>query len=94
MSLRCAAFPAGIENDWDVLLGDNGVRPATIQCPTLIIHDRADPLVPFAHSEWSHQCISESRLLDIHTGGHLIWFGKDFDFIHNQRIELLRRCLA
>jgi len=45
-----------------------------------------DPLVPFLHAEWSLSCIGQSRLLDIHAGGHFIWFGKDSADIDNQRI--------
>jgi hypothetical protein len=60
----------------------------------LIIHDRVDPLVPFDHAQWSASCIKHARLLDIHAGGHLIWFGKDFEFMHNQRVSFIHQSLA
>lgn len=94
MMLKCAAVPAGIQNDWAIMVGSNGVAKETIECPTLIIHDRADPLVPFAHAQWSQSCIPHSRLLDIHAGGHLIWFGKDSTFMHDQRIAFIHGSVA
>jgi len=94
MTRMCAAAPAGIQNDWAIMVGDNGVTPDSIRCPTLIVHDRADPLVPFVHAEWSHSCIPESRLLEIRAGGHLIWFGKDFESMHAERIAFIRKSFA
>ena len=93
MTQICAAAPAGIQNDWAIMVGDNGVTQDVIKCPTLIIHDRADPLVPFMHAEWSQSCIPESHLLSIHAGGHLIWFGKDADFMHAERVAFIRKSL-
>lgn len=90
MTLTCAGAPAGIQNDWAILLGDYGINPGTIRCPTLIVHDRADPLVPFAHALWSHSCIAQSHLLAIHSGGHMIWFGRDSANMHTQRVDFMR----
>ena len=90
MSFKCASVPAGIQNDWAIMVGNNGIVPDTIRCPTLIIHDRSDPLVPFVHAEWSQSCIAESRLLEIHAGGHLIWFGKDSARMHDERVSVIR----
>lgn len=94
MGLRCAAQPAGVQNDWAIMVGDNGIAPDTIASPTLIIHDRHDPLVPFVHAEWSHQCIPQSQLLDIHAGGHLIWYGRDAQQMHNTRVAFINASLA
>jgi pimeloyl-ACP methyl ester carboxylesterase len=94
MSLECARRPSGIENDWAMLVADAGVVEYSIQCPTLIIHDRADPLVPFAHAEWSHGRIDNSRLLDVHAGGHLIWFGRDYPRLHRVRVDFVRQAVA
>ena len=91
LTLICSAAPAGIQNDWAIMVGDNGVTQNSIRCPTLIIHDRADPLVPFLHAEWSQSCIIGSHLLGIHAGGHLIWFGKDFEFMNTERIAFIRK---
>jgi pimeloyl-ACP methyl ester carboxylesterase len=94
MTLMCAASPAGIQNDWAIMVGADGVDRRTIMCPTLIVHDRADPLVHFAHAEWAESCIPQSRLLTIHAGGHLIWFGKDFSDMHTQRVQFIRDSLS
>ena len=94
MTLRCAASPEGIQNDWAILTRDSGVSAHTINCPTLIIHDRMDPLVPFAHATWSHSCISESRLLPIHAGGHLIWYGREAAFMHRERMAFIHDALS
>jgi len=94
MTLLCAAAPAGIQNDWAIMVGDNGVAHETIGCPTLIIHDRADPLVPFLHAEWSQSCIRKSRLLAIQAGGHLIWFGKESTFMQAKRVAFIRETFA
>jgi 2-hydroxy-6-oxonona-2,4-dienedioate hydrolase len=90
LTLDCAAMPVGIQNDWAILVGDNGVTRNTIACPTLIIHDPTDPLVPFAHAEWSGSCVQGSRLLAIHAGGHLIWFGRDCIRMHAERMAFIR----
>jgi pimeloyl-ACP methyl ester carboxylesterase len=94
MTAACAAQPRGVENDWAILVGDNGIRAGSISCPTLIIHDREDPLVPFAHAEWSHASIADSQLLDICAGGHLIWFGPDASTMNQRRMEFLKAHVA
>lgn len=90
MTAACAARPAGIENDWRILVGDHGIGRASISCPTLIIHDREDPLVPFAHAEWSQAAIPGSELFETRGSGHLIWFGPDAERMHQRRMEFLR----
>ena len=90
MTQACADQAGGIENDWATLIGDNGVRPESIYCPTLIVHDRQDPLVPFIHAEWSHAAIAGSQLLDVSAGGHLIWFGQDSANMKHTRDEFFR----
>ena len=94
MSLECARRPYGIENDWAMLVGSNSIAADSIHCPALIIHDKADPLVPFAHAEWSQRSIANSYLLDIHAGGHLIWFGRDYPLLHDARVTFIHRALA
>ena len=89
-----ARVPAGVQNDWAILVGENGIAPDAITSPTLIVHDREDPLVPFAHAEWSHTCIPQSHLLEIHAGGHLIWFGNDALHMHNERVAFIKESLA
>ena len=90
MTLACAGKLDGVVNDWAILLGDNGIQKNMVECPTMIIHDRADPLVPFRHAEWSQTCIPHAELLDAHVGGHLIWFGDDFPSIHQRRVNFVK----
>ncbi len=94
MLLECARRPYGIENDWEMLVRNNSIALDSIHCPALIIHDKADPLVPFAHAEWSQRNIANSNLLDIHAGGHLIWFGRDYSLLHDARVSFIHRSLA
>ncbi len=94
MTLKCTTRLDGVQNDWAVLVGDNGIKNDTIHCPTLIIHDPADPLVPFAHAEWAHKCIAQSKLLNVHAGGHLIWFGRDSTLVHTERVNFINSLLA
>ena len=90
MSFECASQPRGLENDWTILVGEHTISPGTIDCPTLIIHDREDPLVPFRHAQWSHKSIPGSELLEVCAGGHLIWFGPDSREMNRKRVEFLR----
>jgi pimeloyl-ACP methyl ester carboxylesterase len=92
LSLPCGVAPAGVQNDWSILVGDNGVEPESISRPTLIIHDRADPVVRFRHAEWSHSCIAGSRLLEVHAGGLWIWFGRDAALVQAERLAFVRKC--
>jgi pimeloyl-ACP methyl ester carboxylesterase len=89
--LRCARRPAGIENDWFNAVGKPWLTPNSVRCPTLILHDRADPLVPFAHAQWAMRCIPTAKLIDLHTGGHLIWVGKDAGRMRRERSAFVRR---
>ena len=90
MTAACAAQPQGVENDWSLLVGDNGLCSGSISCSTLIIHDRDDPLVPFAHAEWSQAAIPHSQVLEVCGSGHLIWFGPDAQRMHQRRMDFLR----
>jgi len=89
--LRCAKQPAGIENDWANAGVASCLKPGAVRCPTMVLHDRADPLVPFAHAEWALRCITHAEHCDLHAGGHLIWVGKDRERMCNERAEFLRR---
>lgn len=90
MTAECAARPVGIENDWRILVGENGLLPQSIAAPTLIIHDRSDPLVPFAHAEWSRSSIPQSQMHEVRGSGHLIWHGPDSQLMHERRMDFLQ----
>jgi len=94
MTRQCAASPQGIENDWSMLVSSRELMPGAIATPVLLIHDRCDPLVPFRHAEWVHARTGNSQLLDIHAGGHLIWFGQDADLMHAARLEFIQAAIT
>ena len=76
--VRCAAFPAGIENDWALWTGEPWLTPGCVSaqpssCTTRPIH------VPIAHAEWARQCIPHAEFRELHAGGHMLWIGPDRD---------------
>ena len=89
--VRCCKQPEGIENDWANWTGEPWLTPKSVECPTLILHDRADAAVPIAHAEWAMQCIPGAELCELHAGGHLIWVGRDRDKMRSQRAAFMRR---
>jgi pimeloyl-ACP methyl ester carboxylesterase len=90
--IRCyGQQPAGTENDWVAWTGDPWLTPLSVECPTLILHDRADAVVPFAHAEWAMRCISAGELCEVDTGGHLIWVGKDRERLRRVRTKFIKR---
>jgi pimeloyl-ACP methyl ester carboxylesterase len=89
-STGCARRPAGIDNDLEVLFDPASTVPTqSIECPTLIIHDRADPVVPFYHAQWTRQAVPQARISDLILGGHLIWFGRDVAAMHTERMRFV-----
>jgi pimeloyl-ACP methyl ester carboxylesterase len=89
--LRCSERPEGIENDWANWTGEPWLTPNSVECPTLILHDRADAVVPIAHAEWAMHCIPSAQFCELHAGGHLIWVGRDHDKMRSQRAAFIRR---
>ncbi len=89
--VRCCEQPAGTENDWFNWTGETWLTPGSVQRPTLILHDRADAAVSFAHAEWAKDCIPNAQLCELHVGGHLIWVGKDQAKMRNERAAFIRR---
>lgn len=89
--VRCAQQRLGMENDWANMLGQPWLEPGSIRAPTLILHDRADPIVPFAHAEWARQAIPTAELCDLRLGGHMIWLGADAPRLRAERAAFLRK---
>jgi pimeloyl-ACP methyl ester carboxylesterase len=89
--LQCAREPMGIENDWANDVGRPWLIPGSVSCPTLILHDRVDPLVTSAHVDWGLKCIPHAEHCDLHAGGHLIWTGRDAAKMRSLRREFLLR---
>jgi pimeloyl-ACP methyl ester carboxylesterase len=89
--LRCCKRPEGMENDWATWTAELWLTPGSVECPTIILHDRADQAVPFAHAEWAKHCIPSAQLCELHVGGHMIWVGRDQDKMRSDRATFIRR---
>jgi pimeloyl-ACP methyl ester carboxylesterase len=89
--VRCLPFAAGTENDVNTFFNETWLEPGRIRCPTLVIHDRLDPIVPFAHAEWAIEAIAGAELLDVETAGHIVWAGRDAERMRRCRTEFLHR---
>ncbi len=89
--VRCIAQPAGIDNDLDLLLNEKVLVNEVVRCPTLIIHDRLDPVVPFAHAQWATSQIPNASICEVHAGGHLVWIGRDAATMLERRRDFLQQ---
>jgi len=64
--------------------------PATISCPTLIVHSRNDSSVPFDHAQHANERIPNSTLLALNNEwGHLFWIGKDSEETIRRIVEFV-----
>ena len=57
---------------------------------TLIVHDPADPFVPFVHAETAAQHIVSAHLSPFHLAGHILWLGPEASAMHQARVDFLR----
>jgi pimeloyl-ACP methyl ester carboxylesterase len=57
---------------------------------TLIVHDPADPFVPFVHAETAAQRVASARLCPFHLAGHILWLGPEASAMHEARVNFLR----
>jgi len=71
-SVERGYHPAGVARQLVAIVadGDRSPRLGSISCPTLIIHGRADPLVPYACGVDTAVKIPNSRLVPIDGFGH------------------------
>jgi pimeloyl-ACP methyl ester carboxylesterase len=46
-----------------------------LNCPTLVVHGRADGNVPLAHAEFVAQSVPDAELFALEDCGHFIWAG-------------------
>jgi pimeloyl-ACP methyl ester carboxylesterase len=88
--LRSLSQPAGMRNDWETMEAGAFSDAREVRCPTLVIYDPLDPLVPECHAQWALSAIPHARECKLHAGGHLIWLGKDADRMRSERVEFLR----
>lgn len=92
--ISCTAEPSGLENDWSIVVGPPWLNANSVLAPTLIFHDRADPLVPCTHAQWAAEAIAGAQLHELHVGGHLIWLGPEAARLRTLRTTFLRRHLV
>jgi pimeloyl-ACP methyl ester carboxylesterase len=92
--VRCCEQPEGTENDWSNWTGEPWLTPGAVTRPTLILHDRADAGVPFAHAEWAQQCIPGAQLCELNLGGHMVWIGRDREKMRRERAAFIKRHAA
>jgi pimeloyl-ACP methyl ester carboxylesterase len=78
-------------NDWETLESGAFSDAKLVKCPTLVIYDPADPLVPERHAKWALTAILGARACELQARGHLIWLGKDAARMNHERIAFLRQ---
>lgn len=64
--------PVGILRQMVAIVADRdrAQQLARVQCPTLVVHGDADPLVPLAHGQDTAQRIAGARLVTVEGMGH------------------------
>jgi pimeloyl-ACP methyl ester carboxylesterase len=64
--------PAGSERQMVAIAADTTRAEAlrSLRCPTLVVHGKADPLVPYAHGQDTAQRIAGAQLVGIDGMGH------------------------
>jgi pimeloyl-ACP methyl ester carboxylesterase len=85
---------AGYENDVATWGREDVLSGGEVTCPTLLLYDRHDPQAPFCHAEFAAATIPNAELVELNTGGHLIWYGPDADLMLRRRTAFLREHLA
>ena len=66
-----------------------GQLPAgSILVPTLVVHGRADDVVPFSHAENVCRAIPQAKLLELPDGGHVSLF-THLDMVRKEAAPLL-----
>jgi class 3 adenylate cyclase len=67
------------------------VRPvlADVRVPTLVVHDRRDPVVPFEAGCELARCIPRAKLVEIDNGYHWGWREHDNDVMIDEAISFL-----
>jgi pimeloyl-ACP methyl ester carboxylesterase len=80
---------AGYYNDVSTWVREDVLTTGQVTCPTLVVHDTADPAAPFCHAEYAASRIPDAEVTALDAGGHLIWFGRDSDRMRRRRCEFL-----
>jgi pimeloyl-ACP methyl ester carboxylesterase len=74
----------GIRNDQKASISDKQYDLHKINIPTLILHATDDRLIDYDFARYAHARISKSKLVAIHSGGHLL-LGQDKQ--HRNRVS-------
>jgi pimeloyl-ACP methyl ester carboxylesterase len=85
---------AGYANDIATWGREDVLSGGDVTCPTLLLYDRQDPQAPFCHAEYAVDRIANAELVELNSGGHLIWQGPDADLMQRRRTAFLREHLA
>jgi pimeloyl-ACP methyl ester carboxylesterase len=81
----------GFENDFVVFTSEDIIGPGgSVQAPTLVIHDEADPMAPVDHVAWFAANCPRCQTVSVHAAGHLIWVGLGATAMHTARVRFLR----
>lgn len=85
---------AGYANDVAAWVREDVLARGRVTCPTLLLYDRQDPAAPFCHADYAAAQIPDSELVELNTGGHLIWYGPDAELMQQRRTAFLREHLS
>ena len=72
LAFKRSYHPEGINRQMMAIVADTGRAEAlkNINVPTLVVHGKADALVPFAHGQDTHRRIPRSQFVPIEGMGH------------------------
>ena len=87
--LRCYIFYPAASRSVENFFGPPWLKDDAFSGPTLIIHDELDEVVPFEHAKHAAELMSESEIMTVDAGGHLIWIGQDSTKMHLRRLSFL-----
>ncbi|MCA9264432.1 MAG: alpha/beta hydrolase [Planctomycetales bacterium] len=93
MMKKGVKFP-GFENDMRIFVREDVFAEWDIlRPPTMVIHDPVDPMAPVSQIDWFCSRVPSCRRFNVETAGHLVWAGRDFELVHETRVQFLRESL-
>lgn len=84
---------SGYRNDLATWLREDVLANGRVSCPTLILHDPQDPAAPICHAHYAADSIPGAELVELNSGGHLIWYGPDAQRMRSKRSAFLSQHL-
>jgi pimeloyl-ACP methyl ester carboxylesterase len=84
----------GYHNDASTWVREDVLAMGNVTCPTLLLYDPEDPAAPICHAYYAAGSIPGAELVELNSGGHLIWFGPDAELMRQRRTAFLREHLA